>query len=180
MDPIWNTLALENLDAYRVGETLPHIVTKPFMEIYTVGMGGSGSTLIVVLLLAFVMKSRQNKDIGRLALGPAIFNVNEPLIFGMPLVLNASIFIPWILAPLATTAFNYFVMAAGIFPVPTGVLVPWTVPVIINGIMATSSFMGGLLQVIDMALIGVIRFPFLKLVDRANLNQIKMSEPEKG
>ncbi|WP_414838942.1 PTS cellobiose transporter subunit IIC [Carnobacterium sp. TMP28] len=180
MDPIWNTLALENLDAYRAGEALPHIVTKPFMEIYTVGMGGSGSTLIVVLLLAFVMKSRQNKDIGRLALGPAIFNVNEPLIFGMPLVLNASIFIPWILAPLVATAFNYAVMVAGIFPIPTGVIVPWTIPVVINGIMATSSFMGGVLQVIDMALIGLIWFPFLKLIDRANLNQIKMSEPEKG
>ncbi|MBT2731903.1 PTS cellobiose transporter subunit IIC [Carnobacterium sp. ISL-102] len=176
MDPIWNTLALENLDAYKAGEALPHIVTKPFMEIYTVGMGGSGSTLVVVLLLAFVMKSRQNKDIGRLALGPAIFNVNEPLIFGMPLVLNASIFIPWILAPLVTTAFNYAMMSTGIFPIPTGVTVPWTIPVIINGIMATSSFMGGLLQVIDMALIGVIWFPFLKLVDKVNLNTVSMAD----
>lgn len=94
MDPIWNTLMLDNLDAFKVGDALPHIVTKPFMEIYTVGMGGSGSTLMVVLLMSFIMKSKQLKDVGRLALGPGIFNVNEPLIFGMPLVLNASIFIP--------------------------------------------------------------------------------------
>src|SRR5690606_36105222 len=98
MDPIWNTLMLENQEAFKAGEELPHIVTKSFMEMYTVGMGGSGSTLIVVILMAFVMKSRQMKDVGRLALAPGIFNVNEPVIFGMPLVLNASIFIPWILA----------------------------------------------------------------------------------
>lgn len=180
MDPIWNTLMLDNLDAFKVGDALPHIVTKPFMEIFTVGMGGSGSTLIVVLLMSFIMKSKQLKEVGRLALGPGIFNVNEPLIFGMPLVLNASIFIPWILGPMVATAFNYVMMATNIFPTPTGVAVPWTVPVIINGIMATNSVMGGVLQVIDMALIGVIWFPFLKLIDRTNLHQINMNEPEKA
>lgn len=180
MDPIWNTLMLDNLDAFKVGDALPHIVTKPFMEIYTVGMGGSGSTLMVVLLMSFIMKSKQLKDVGRLALGPGIFNVNEPLIFGMPLVLNASIFIPWVLAPMVVTAFNYVMMATHIFPTPTGVSVPWTVPVIINGIMATNSFMGGVLQLIDMALIGVIWFPFLKLIDRTNLSQVSMNEPEQA
>ncbi|MCA9765975.1 MAG: PTS cellobiose transporter subunit IIC [Carnobacterium sp.] len=180
MDPIWNTLMLDNLDAFKAGEALPHIVTKPFIEIFTVGMGGSGSTLIVVLLMSFIMKSKQLKDVGRLALGPGLFNVNEPFIFGLPLVLNASVLIPWLLAPIFVTAFNYTMMATSIFPTPTGVSVPWTVPVIINGIMATNSFMGGVLQIIDMAIIGLIWFPFLKLIDRANLNQIKMSEPEKG
>lgn len=67
MDPIWNTLMLDNLEHFEAGEALPNIVTKPFMEMYTVGMGGSGSTLIVVILMAFVMKSRQMKDVGRLA-----------------------------------------------------------------------------------------------------------------
>lgn len=180
MDPIWNTLMLDNLDAFKAGETLPHIVTKPFIEIFTVGMGGSGSTLIVVLLMSFIMKSKQLKDVGRLALGPGLFNVNEPFIFGLPLVLNASVLIPWLLAPIVVTAFNYTMMATSIFPTPTGVSVPWTVPVIINGIMATNSFMGGVLQLIDMAIIGLIWFPFLKLIDRANLNQLIMSEPEKG
>lgn len=180
MDPIWNTTMLDNLSAYEAGEPLPHIVTKPFMEMYTVGMGGSGSTLIVVILLAFFMKSRQLNDVGRLALAPGIFNVNEPVIFGLPIVLNASIFIPWIMAPLITTAFNYFVMNIGLFPIPTGVSVPWTVPVFANGMLATNSLMGGVLQLIDMAIIGVIWYPFLKIMDRQNLeNQAPdMSQPE--
>lgn len=173
MDPIWNTTMLDNLAAYESGDPLPHIVTKPFMEMYTVGMGGSGSTLIVVILLAFFMKSRQFNDVGRLALAPGIFNVNELVIFGMPIVLNAAIFIPWVIAPLVTTAFNYLVMDMGIFPIPTGVSVPWTVPVFANGMLATNSIMGGILQLIDMAIIGVIWYPFLKIVDRQNLkNQV--------
>ncbi|SFP98311.1 PTS cellobiose transporter subunit IIC [Desemzia incerta] len=178
MDPIWNTLMLDNLEAYEAGKELPNIVTKSFMEMYTVGMGGSGSTLIVVILMAFVMKSRQMKDVGRLALAPGIFNVNEPVIFGMPLVLNASIFIPWLLAPLVTTTLNYIVMDLGIFPIPTGVSVPWTVPVFFNGMLATNSVMGGVLQLIDMAIIGLIWFPFLKVVDKANLRSVDLSTAE--
>ena len=169
MDPIWNTLALENLDAFKAGEALPHIITKPFMETFTVGLGGSGMTLMVVILMAFVMKGRQMKDIGRLAIGPGLFNVNEPVIFGLPIVLNASILIPWVLTPLIVTTINYFSMASGLVPAPTGVTVPWTVPLFFSGMMATNSLMGGLLQLIDVAIVGVMWYPFLKVVDKANL-----------
>ena len=169
MDPIWNTLALENLDAFKAGEALPHIITKPFMETFTVGLGGSGMTLMVVILMAFVMKSRQMKDIGRVAIGPGLFNVNEPVIFGLPIVLNASILIPWVLTPLIVTTINYFSMASGLVPAPTGVTVPWTVPLFFSGMMATNSLMGGLLQLIDVAIVGVMWYPFLKVVDKANL-----------
>lgn len=166
MDPIWNTLMLENLDAYKAGEALPHIITKPFMEVFTVGLGGSGMTLAVVILMAFFVKSQQSKDVGRLALAPGIFNVNEPVIFGLPIVMNATIFIPWLLAPLIVTALNYFVMAIGLVPAPTGVSVPWTVPIIINGILATNSILGGLLQIVDFIIVGIIWFPFLKMLDK--------------
>lgn len=166
MDPIWNTLMLDNLEAYQNGEALPHIVTKPFMETFTVGLGGSGMTLAVVILMAFVLKKKQYRDVGRLALAPGIFNVNEPAIFGLPIVLNATILIPWVVAPLVVTTFNYWVMAAGLVPAPTGVSVPWTVPVIASGVLATNSWLGGLLQVIDVVLVGMIWYPFLRILDR--------------
>lgn len=172
MDPIWNTLMLENLDAYKAGEALPHIVTKPFMEIFTVGLGGSGMTLSVVLLMAFFMRSKQLKDVGRLALAPGIFNVNEPAIFGLPIVMNATIFIPWLLAPLVVTSINYFVMAIGLVPAPTGVAIPWTVPIVINGILATNSILGGLLQIVDCLIVGLIWFPFLKILDKQQFNSL--------
>ena len=163
MDPIWNTLMLDNLEAYQHGKELPHIITKPFMETFTVGISGSGMTLAVV---AFVLKKKQYRDVGRLALAPGIFNVNEPAIFGLPIVLNATILIPWVVAPLIVTTFNYLVMAAGLVPAPTGVSVPWTVPIIASGVLATNSWLGGMLQVIDFVIVAFIWYPFLKVLDK--------------
>lgn len=166
MDPVWNTLMFENLEAYKAGEHLPHIITKPFMEVFTVGLGGSGMTLAVVIIMAFFLRKKQYRDVGRLALGAGIFNVNEPVIFGLPIVLNATILILWVIAPIIVTAFNYFVMAIGIVPAPTGVSVPWTVPIFFSGIIATNSLAGGLLQIVDFILVGFIWYPFLRMLDK--------------
>lgn len=166
MDPIWNTLNLENLEAFQAGKEVPHIISKSFMETFTVGLGGSGMTLAVVIIMAFLLKKAVYKDVGRLALGAGIFNVNEPVIFGLPIVMNATILIPWILAPLVVTGFNYLAMSTGIVPPPTGVSVPWTVPIFISGTMATNSIMGGILQLIDFVIVGFIWYPFLRILDK--------------
>ncbi|WP_409293777.1 PTS cellobiose transporter subunit IIC [Peribacillus sp. SCS-26] len=171
MDPIWNTLQVENLNAYTNGEEIPHIISKPFMEIYTVGMGGTGRTLAVIIAILVFMKSKQMKQVGKLGLGPGIFNVNEPIIFGLPIVMNPMVLVPWFLAPMIVTLVSYFAMASGIVPPPTGVTVPWTVPVFINGMMATNSIAGGLLQLVNMAIVFVIWFPFLKIIDRVNMKK---------
>ena len=161
-----NSLMYDNLDAYKAGEHIPHIISKPFMETFTVGLGGSGMTLAVVIIMAFIMKKKQYRDVGRLALGAGIFNVNEPVIFGLPIVLNATILIPWVISPIIVTALNYFVMAIGLVPAPTGVSVPWTVPVFFSGIIATNSLAGGLLQIIDCLIVGFIWLPFLHMLDK--------------
>ena len=64
------------------------------------------------------------------------------------------------------TTLNYLVMAAGIVPAPTGVSVPWTVPIIASGVLATNSWLGGLLQVIDFLIVGMIWLPFLRALDK--------------
>ena len=176
LDPIWQTLSLENLAAYEAGQELPHIITKSFMDTFTVSLGGTGMTLMVVILMAFVMKSKQLKEIGKLGLGPGIFNVNEPVIFGLPIVLNASMVSPWVLTPIVVTTFNYFMMASGLFPATTGVIVPWTMPLFFSGMMATNSVMGGILQLIDVVLVAAIWFPFLKVQDKANLSMTTEEE----
>ncbi|MET1176323.1 PTS transporter subunit EIIC, partial [Paenibacillus amylolyticus] len=81
-------LQVENLAAYTAGKEIPHIISKPFMEIYTVGMGGTGMTLAIVIAILLFMKSKQMKQISKLGLAPGIFNVNEPVIFGLPIVMN--------------------------------------------------------------------------------------------
>ena len=106
---------------------------------------------------------------GKLAAPAGIFNVNEPCIFGLPIVLNPTIAIPWILAPMVSTLVAYLAMASGIVPMTTGVSVPWTVPVFISGMLATNSISGGILQLVQMAIVGVIWFPFLKTWDKSIL-----------
>lgn len=171
MDPIWNTLSVENLTAYTSTGDVPNIISKQFIEIYTVGLGGSGSTLAVVVAILLFLKSKQLKQIGNLSLGPGLFNVNEPVIFGLPIVMNPLIMIPWIVAPLVTVTVTYFAMSTGLVPPPTGVAVPWTVPMFLSGVMATNSLAGGLLQIVNFFIILAIWFPFLKFIDRMNLKK---------
>ena len=178
LDPIWNTLSLENIDAYRAGEMLPNIVTKQFMESFTVSLGGTDMTLVVLIIILTMMKSKQLRGVGKLAAPAGIFNVNEPCIFGLPIVLNPTIAIPWILAPMVSTLVAYLAMATGIIPLTTGVSVPWTVPVFISGILATNSIRGGLLQLVQMAIVGVIWFPFLKTWDKSILKDEAAEQTE--
>lgn len=172
-EPFWQANMLDNANLTAQSATAlaenGHIVTKSFMDTFTVGLGGSGSTLIVVLMMAFIMKNKQYRDVGRLALAPGIFNVNEPVIFGLPIVMNAAIFIPWLIAPLVSVVLAYFSFSTGLVPLTTGAQVPWTVPVVISGFLATNSIMGSLLQIVQMAVIGLLWFPFLKLVDKSEV-----------
>lgn len=169
MDPIWRSLSLENYDAWKAGAEIPNIVTKQFMDTFTVGLGGTGMTLIVVVLLLIFMKSRQLKEVCRLASVPGMFNINEPCIFGLPIVLNPSIAIPWIVAPILATLFAYICMSIGVLPYTTGVEVPWTTPVLFNGFLSTNSIMGSLVQLAQMAIVAIVWLPFLRAMDKRNL-----------
>ena len=173
MDPIWIALSLENLDSFTATGEVPHIINKQFIEIFTVGMGGTGMTLAVVFAMLAFMKSKQMKDVAKLGLAPGLFNVNEPIIFGLPVVMNPLIIIPWVLAPMVVTGVTYFAMSTGIVPPPTGVAVPWTVPIVINGMLATNSWLGGALQVVNFLIVFFIWFPFLKLIDSINVKSEK-------
>ncbi|WP_077307373.1 PTS cellobiose transporter subunit IIC [Terribacillus halophilus] len=176
MDPIWNTLSLENLQAYTSNGELPHIINKQFIEVYLVGAGGTGMTLAVLVAILLFMKSKQMKQVGKLGIGPGIFNVNEPVIFGLPIVMNPLILLPWIIAPLIVTVVSYTAMAIGLVPPPTGVTIPWTVPIFISGFLATNSIAGSLLQLVNVLIVFAIWFPFLKFIDRMNMKQEREAE----
>ncbi len=85
--------------------------------------------------------------------------------------MNPLIMIPWIVAPLITVTVTYFAMSTGLVPPPTGVAVPWTVPMFISGMMATNSLAGGLLQLVNFLIILAVWFPFLKFIDRLNVKK---------
>ncbi len=166
-DPIWYALNDQNLSAFQAGTELPNIITKQFIDSFLVGMGGSGMTLAVIILIFMIGKSRQLKELGKLGAPAGLFNVNEPIIFGLPIIMNPLILIPWLVAPVVVTLITYFAMYSGIVPPPAGVIVPWTTPPILNGFLATgNAWQGGVLQAFNLLVVIVIWWPFLKILDK--------------
>ncbi|PAD36048.1 PTS system, cellobiose-specific IIC component [Terribacillus saccharophilus] len=166
MDPIWMTLSLENLEAFNAGLERPHIVNNQFVDTFIVGMGGTGMTMAVILGIFLFTRSRQLKNLGKLGGPAAVFNVNEPLIFGLPIVMNPMVIIPWLLSPVIVTIVTYFAMASGLVPVSTGVHVPWTTPIFISGMLVTNSIAGAILQLVNLVIVVLIWLPFLRILDK--------------
>ena len=177
LDPIWNTLSLENYEAFVAHKDVSNIITKQFMETFTVGIGGTGMTLAVIVGIFILAKSKQMREVAKIAAPAGIFNVNEPVIFGLPIVMNPIILIPWILAPMAAVVIAYVAMSIGIVPLTTGVSVPWTVPIFFSGMLATNSIMGGVLQLVEFVVVLLIWSPFIKGLDRQAL---KLEEEAKN
>ena len=166
-DPIWYALNEQNLTAFQAGTELPNIVTKQFIDSFLVGMGGSGMTLAVIILIFAIGRSRQLKELAKLGAPAGIFNVNEPIIFGLPIIMNPLVIIPWLFAPVVVTVITYFSMAIGLVPPPAGIIVPWTTPPILNGFLATgNAWQGGVLQAFNLFVVVVIWWPFLRILDK--------------
>lgn len=131
--PIWVALGLENLDAYQRGVEGTHIIGSPFFPVYVL-IGGAGATLGLIIAMLFA-KSTRYRTLGKLAIIPSIIGVNEPVIFGMPLVLNVRFMIPFILTPLVSSGLAILLTSIGILPVLHGIQVPLGIPVLVNGWM---------------------------------------------
>src|SRR6266576_4333252 len=140
------------------------IVTEPFFHIFA-HLGGSGATwpLVVYMLLS---RSAQLRTVGKVALGPAIFNINEPVTFGVPMALNPLMMIPFVLVPVTIVTINYIAFDLGLVHVPV-IMQPFTVPLGISGFFATGGdFRGSLLQFFDLAVSALIYYPFFKSWER--------------
>lgn len=168
-NPILQTLSLENIDFFTNGVGEPNIITQQFQDLFAT-FGGAGSTLSLVVLMILVAKSARLKDLGKLSIGAGIFNINEPIIFGLPVVLNPIMIIPFMLVPTANIVITYFAMNAGLVPLTSGISVPWTTPVIISGLL-TTGWRGALLQAFLLVVNGLIYYPFIRIIDRQYLNE---------
>ncbi|UQS84187.1 PTS cellobiose transporter subunit IIC [Bombilactobacillus thymidiniphilus] len=170
MQPIWLAAMAQNATALKAGHALPNIVTQQFFDNF-VHMGGSGATLGLALMIAFMSKSKEYKTLGQLVVGPAIFNVNEPIIFGLPIVMNYKIIVPFIAAPLANVLTTYFAMKWGFVAKTMGVMVPWTTPPILSGYLATGHISGAVLQIFNIILDTLIYFVFFRNMDRQKVKE---------
>lgn len=173
-NPILQTLALENLNLYREvgvqGYTVAngaHIISQQFQDLFAT-WGGCGSTLSLLIAMLLFCKSKRITELGKLALIPGFFGINEPIVFGLPIVLNPSIIIPFVLVPTINIVVSYAAMAIGLFPPCNGINIPWTMPIFFSGLLATN-WVGAVFQVV-MLIVGVfIYMPFIKSMDKQYL-----------
>lgn len=180
-NPILQTLALENLDLYRevgaAGYTVAngaHIISQQFQDLFAT-FGGCGSTLSLLIAMLFFCKSKRVLELGKLSLVAGIFNINEPIVFGLPIVLNPVIAIPFILVPMMNIILTYFAMNMGLFPPCNGINIPWTMPVIISGFLATN-WVGALFQAFLLVLGVFVYLPFIKVLDRQYLEEERSAQ----
>lgn len=166
-NPVLSVLTLENRDAFTAHKELPNIINGSFQDLFAT-FGGAGSTLSLLIAMFFFCKSRRIKELGKLSIIPGIFGINEPIIFGLPVVLNPVILIPFVLVPTINIIITYFCMLWGIVPYCNGVSIPWTTPVIISGFLSTG-WTGSVLQAFLLALGVVIYYPFIKSMDKQYL-----------
>ena len=170
--PLWQAARDANLQVYiqNAQAVRPFIVTDAFGDMI-IFLTGTGLTLPLILEMIFTCKSERIKAVGKTALIPGIFNVNEPIIFGLPIVLNPVMLIPFVLSPVVCVSIAYFTMKVGIVPRPTGTPVPWTLPAPFGGWMMTGSWLGGALQIVLLVVSGVIYWPFIKMLDKQYISE---------
>ena len=161
--PLWEAMLLENMEAASAGLALPHVAPLHFY-LWFVWQGGSGAALALGLLFVRC-RSVQLKSVGRLGLLPAVCNINEPLLFGVPVVLNPALALPFILAPLVSAAVAYGAFALDWVHRPV-LEVPWTLPAPLGAFLTTGGDARAVfLQSCTLLLSVAIYWPFVRRYD---------------
>ena len=162
-----------NLNLMRAGQHADKILTSG-TQMFIVTMGGTGATLIVPFMFMWISKSKRNKAIGRASAVPTFFGVNEPILFGAPIVLNPVFFIPFIFAPIVNVwIFKIFIDVLGMNSFTANL--PWTTPGPLGIILGTnlqvlSFILAALLIVVDF----IIYYPFIKVYDKQILEEERL------
>ena len=177
--PMWLMMLDANMAAMADGTPLtqlPYVAPEQFYQ-WFVTMGGAGVTLVLVFLL-FTCRAKYLRDMAKLTFVPGLFNINEPLIFGMPLMMNPVFTIPFVLNPIILTIVSYSAVRLGLV---NGFVanVPWTLPAPIGAYMATGNdWRAIILVLVNLFIAGVIYYPFVKMYDKQMLEEEKKAATE--
>lgn len=175
MGPIWRGLSAESLALVQAGKDPINIICQQFRDVFLIA-GGTGATLSLLVSIWIGAKSPELKAVAKLSGPAAIFNINEPVIFGIPVVLNPIMMIPFVLVPIVLCITTYIAMSLGLVPLLQGIEIPWTTPVFISGWLA-GGWKALILQIINFVIATLIYFPFVKVLDRdmlRNANKIEL------
>lgn len=175
LEPVMRELyipaSLVNIENFKAGLDPIYILTKPFFDCYT-SIGGAGST--GALLIALLLRHRDNgvRKIAKISIIPSLFNINEILLFGLPVVLNPIFIVPFILVPIISTIISYYACLFGLVPM-TVYDVAWNIPLFVNAYLATGSVSAVILQLVNLLLGVAIYLPFVLLDDRVKTSQFR-------
>ncbi|MCW6676703.1 PTS sugar transporter subunit IIC [Aerococcaceae bacterium NML180378] len=169
--PMWVSLIDMNTAAYAENLPIPHIAAEPFYQ-WFIMIGGSGCTIGLALLFLFRSKSVYGKALGKTAILPAVFNINEPMIFGAPIVLNPILIIPFVITPLVCASVAWVATSLNLVSRAIAIA-PWTLPGPIGAYLATGGdWRAAVLNVLLILLSIVIYYPFFRMYD----NQLSREE----
>ncbi|BDR58719.1 PTS sugar transporter subunit IIC [Xylocopilactobacillus apicola] len=166
LDSIWLTAQLSNIAAAKAGQKLPYFWTRNAFDLYA-WIGGAGSTLLLLIAILMFSTRDDQRAVAKMSIGPGFFNINEPAMFGLPIVLDPLYFIPFVIAPVVMVTIAYFALSAGLVS-PIKYQYVWSMPIFINSIFATFDWRAPILQLIN-AIIGFgIYIPFVKAANKVN------------
>ena len=164
LDGIWLTAQLANINAFAQGKALPYMWTRNAFDLYA-WIGGAGSTLLLLLAILFFSKRDDQRAVAKMAIAPGFFNINEPVMFGMPIVLDPIYFIPFLLAPVVMVSIAYAAMSLGwVSPIKANIV--WSMPPIMNSLVATLDWRAPILQVFNGIIGFLIYLPFVKAANK--------------
>ncbi|QNO13974.1 PTS sugar transporter subunit IIC [Alkalicella caledoniensis] len=169
INPVWMSLDFQNLAAYTAGQPLPNIIGTKFMVNYVL-IGGAGTTIGLGLWMAFKAKSKKLSKLGKMTLPTNMFNINEPLLYGTPIVMNPILALPFVITPLVSGTLAYFATTLGIVPRLIGVQVPLPTPTILSGFLQ-GSWKIAALQIVIIFISLAIYFPFFKKLDNQYIKE---------
>ena len=169
-EPIFRPLLYANTAAYTAHHEIPYVMNLTMIQMFA-EFGGSGVTIGLVIAILIFSKREDNRTIAGISIVPGLFNINETMTFGIPLVLNPILDIPFILAPVVTVIIGYILVSSGFCP-KIVLEVPWTMPPVLFGFVATGGKpMGAVAQLIVLAVSVLVYIPFLIAYEKFQAKQ---------
>ena len=164
-NPIYGYFLMSNIDRASKGLAPTHITADGFLD-FGMNIGGTGAILALVICCLLFAKSKQYKQLARLGAVPSVFEISEPIMFGLPVVLNPVLSIPFVLIPMVLQGVTYFLMKAHIIGMVIA-QVPWTTPIFVNGYLITGGdWRAPVWQLVELVIAIVVYLPFFKIIDR--------------
>ena len=163
MTPIWESMSVQNLAAFAAGEDIPFLFSSLWVNAYV------RLSVFPLALLCVISTVKRFKVLGRLSIVGTVFNIAEPIMYGLPVVLNPLMFVPWVIGFAVLFVFNAILISVGLEP-PIVANVVWTMPVPLMAFIGSGfKFSAMIISLLNMVILFFIFLPFFKVMERQEL-----------